>query len=752
MAEPRDIGNDWVEMIDPGSGNKYFANRTTQVTQWTYPEDAGIPEEEGGDAAEGEGGEEETTAEGEDEWQSKVDPASGKTYYFNVNTRETSWVKPGSGKEWVERLDESSGKVYYVNMITRETQWTKPDNFVAASTKEAEEPATAAAEDETATGLEKDSAAAVEATEPAKEPAKEPDAEPAKGPDADEESVTNDRFAKLRNIRKQASTAESVDKKVAETKKPEAKEKKKDAAKILRNASIANFTKVEIPDVPERQMEDWAKPVSEGGLGKFNLDRKGLFNKRTQVEKILSFKKDLIKKSLLNLPSTMNNEAVQSYKNIVSFMGDRSTRKDSGGHASKLLKNTLHAPEELRDEIFCQIMKQVTNNPDPESTLRGWQLLAICSGTYPPSNDFHPFVMYFCQKHLTHENPEIAETATFVQKRIVRTQEQGPRINVPTNVEIQAVRHGDPVLIRVQKLDGSAVTVPVQSWTTVDELSRMVSFMLGLDDAEPYSIFEVSSEEEERVLDREERVLDIIAYWQKTYDDEKAKSSKEIETYKFMYKVRLFLEFDPKNEAAVHLFYIQGVFDVVNSRYPTIQKDCEQLAALQIQEKFGDFSGMTGMITGQLGSYCPMKYIDTPAKEQEMEDGIIKKWSSLAGKGYTVMDARANYLDYIGRWKIYGSTYFVVEPQTEKTWPSEIVLAINAKMILVVHPHTQEFLAEYPYEKVVTWGKSRSSFVLVLGNMMESHKIYFRTDQGEEINGLVQSYVDKIVGMGSDGK
>ena len=57
-------------------------------------------------------------------------------------------------------------------------------------------------------------------------------------------------------------------------------------------------------------------------------------------------------------------------------------------------------------------------------------------------------------------------------------------------------------------------------------------------------------------------------------------------------------------------------------------------------------------------------------------------------------------------------------------------------MILVVHPHTQEFLVEYPYEKVVTWGKSRSSFVLVLGNMMESHKIYFRTDQGEEINDL----------------
>ena len=37
----------------------------------------------------------------------------------------------------------------------------------------------------------------------------------------------------------------------------------------------------------------------------------------------------------------MNVEAVQAFKNVVSFMGDRTTRKDAGGHAQKLMKNTL---------------------------------------------------------------------------------------------------------------------------------------------------------------------------------------------------------------------------------------------------------------------------------------------------------------------------------------------------------------------------------------------------------------------------
>mgnify|MGYP003873645779 CR=1 FL=1 len=53
---------------------------------------------------------------------------------------------------------------------------------------------------------------------------------------------------------------------------------------------------------------------------------------------------------------------------------------------SRVFGSALLPTQAIRDEIYCQIIKQLTRNPNPESVSRGWQLMGICLETFPPNS------------------------------------------------------------------------------------------------------------------------------------------------------------------------------------------------------------------------------------------------------------------------------------------------------------------------------------------------------------------------------
>ena len=71
-------------------------------------------------------------------WSTRTDPRTGKTYYVNLDTKETTWTKPkaaATGKipnaRWTTRTDPRTGKDTKETTDgrakdTKETTWAKP--------------------------------------------------------------------------------------------------------------------------------------------------------------------------------------------------------------------------------------------------------------------------------------------------------------------------------------------------------------------------------------------------------------------------------------------------------------------------------------------------------------------------------------------------------------------------------------------------------------------------------------------------
>jgi hypothetical protein len=215
----------------------------------------------------------------------------------------------------------------------------------------------------------------------------------------------------------------------------------------------------------------------------------------------------------------------------------------------------------------------------------------------------------------------------------------------------------------------------------------------------------------------------------------------EVEEFCFQYKIGLFYDIEDTDLAAIELLFIQATHDIVDSRYPCSEQDSITLAALQMQEEYSDYpgEGKCTYLRGNLGKYLAARLIQQ-SESSKLESQIYELYAKLVG--YSQLEARLSYLDYVKSWKIYGSTYFFVEPQNSKDLPKECVLAVNNKGVTVISPTTKEFLAEYNYSTVVTWGHSPNSFVIVTGTQTRQIKVYFKTEQGKELNNMVKCYIE----------
>eukprot|EP00439_Symbiodinium_sp_Y106_P024089 s1689_g2.t4 len=99
------MASEWSEHEDTATGKTYYSNKLTKETTWQRP-----------------------PALVKADWLELKDPDSGKTYYHNKFTNETCWQRPAilAKDDWAEHTDPKTNKAFYFNKLTQETTWDRP--------------------------------------------------------------------------------------------------------------------------------------------------------------------------------------------------------------------------------------------------------------------------------------------------------------------------------------------------------------------------------------------------------------------------------------------------------------------------------------------------------------------------------------------------------------------------------------------------------------------------------------------------
>ena len=109
---------------------------------------------------------------------------------------------------------------------------------------------------------------------------------------------------------------------------------------------------------------------------------------------MLLFSTDVIPTSLTTAVSAQEHTraAVNMFQCVLGYMGDRQY-----SYAPMLAQEVLRMGLEmtpLRDELFCQLLKQITHNPNTDSRAKGLDLMRICLQAFAPSDKFINYVEY----------------------------------------------------------------------------------------------------------------------------------------------------------------------------------------------------------------------------------------------------------------------------------------------------------------------------------------------------------------------
>ncbi|XP_051943469.1 unconventional myosin-X [Hippocampus zosterae] len=454
------------------------------------------------------------------------------------------------------------------------------------------------------------------------------------------------------------------------------------------------------------------------------------------------------------------------------------------------LLQACREPRALRDELYCQLVKQTVFPPGPHApaNLTRWKALACAACAFLPGRSVLAYVrLHLKRTREAFPNTEIERYATFALDALKKTR---GRENVPSLEEIRAVVARRDMSTTVHCHGGGCCKIIINSHTTAGEVVEKLLRGLAMEDCRNmFALFE-HNDIVEKAIENRTVVADVLAKF------EKLSSSPDEGTtgWKLYFKLYCFLDVDnvPQDSVEFAFMFEQAHEAVIRGQYPAPEETLQFLSALRLQYLLGDQSPqaqvpdtsqvfpmarLRARVQNSARSFASGSELSGTSERkrssflegtlrrslrggslgrrrsdaengleawmrEEVEavrTGLLDKWSKL--RGVTREQAMRKYMALVRDWPGYGSTLFNVECG-DGTFPSELWLGVSREAVSVYKRGEPWPLEVFPYERILSFGAPLANTYKIA---VDGRELVFETQMVMAIAKLMKAYVSMMV-------
>ncbi|XP_059051494.1 unconventional myosin-XV [Achroia grisella] len=460
---------------------------------------------------------------------------------------------------------------------------------------------------------------------------------------------------------------------------------------------------------------------------------------------------------LLRLPPALAPPALECFTCVRAYCGDlqpaeRPMHQDLT--EVKCVYTVLmhcHSVPELRDEVYCQLMKQTTSNrsPAPDSCQRAWRLMSILAAYFTCSDTLRPFLVEYLSAAAADRRRPCQGTAAVCLANLRKTLRCGGRKNVPSVEEVTAVSAGRSARRQLYRLPGGAErVVNTRCATVVQDIVNELCDLIGVSSEGERAEFSlyciVAGDALTMPLAGDEYVLDVTTELQRAHHPFYLIFCRSVWHHPLrtdappLYTEVLFNQVAPD--------YLEGLLVVLpGGAAPAAGavRDAALVAALLHRAAALPDAPHPRDLKFLLPK--PLLALREP-RPQRWAAWVAAEWP--AASHLAPAAAKAKVLQVLSRWPLFGSSFFAVRRVTGGSageW-REHVLALNRRGVHLLHPATHETDTHWPYSELISTRKVRSEdgtlFLDVkCGSLLQQRVTRLQAEQAHEVARLVRQYV-----------